>query len=82
MHIAMSEHHCNTCNMKKEETMFTKFGKECAECKKKLFTGKREEYNQNRTRYMWRIYFGWISKGKTRENKGTYNFFEVRYWIS
>ena len=71
----MAEHHCNTCNMKKDETMFTNFGKECAECKKKRLTGKREEYYQNRTRCICGVY---ISDGYPKERhektKGHINF--------
>ena len=50
--------------MKKEDPMFTKFGKKCAECKKKRLTGKREEYYQNRTRCICGVY---ISDGFPRE---------------
>ena len=39
----MTEHQCNTCDMKNEESLFTKFGEKCAECKKKRLSGKRED---------------------------------------
>ena len=71
----MTEHHCNTCNMKKEESMFTKLCKKCAECKKKRLTGKRDEYYQNRTKCIRGMC---ISDGFSRERhentKGHMNF--------
>ena len=55
--------------------MFTKFGKESAECNKKRLTGMSEEYYQNRTRCICGVC---ISDGFSRERhentKGHMNF--------
>ena len=46
----MTLRYCNSCKVKKPETEFTKFGKECCECKKQRNKNTSNRYYSNRVK--------------------------------
>ena len=49
--------YCNTRNMKKPENNFTKYGKECAECRKSRVDDSKSKFYTNRVRCKCGLYY-------------------------